>query len=174
MKEAPYDKFIDNWDVSEEIRVFPDYIQYNTRCWPCWIDYTKYEYKLERWELYFKAFKSSLVEFWKNYEETEPFNLIKDWKVNEKAALEYRKWYIKNGKRIHDELKKEYKDDPRFQEPYTLKDEQEDLDNAIWRISYYKSLTKRHEFKFDWHSRYSKKAKNRIIKKIKKKNWDTN
>ena len=32
MTEAPYEKFIDNCDVEEEIRVYPDYIQYNTWC----------------------------------------------------------------------------------------------------------------------------------------------
>ena len=172
MTEAPYDKFIWHTDVAEEIRVFPDYIQYNTRCWPCWIDYTKYNYKIEWTKLFVKAFESSLVEFWEDYEETAPFELIKNWEVDKKVASEYRKFRVQNWKRIHYELKKEYKDDPMFQTPYTLKDEKEDLDHATIRISYYKYLTNWHEFKFNWHSRYSERAKKWIIKKVKNENFD--
>ena len=172
MTEAPYEKFIDNCDVEEEIRVYPDYIKYNTWCWPCRIDYTKYNYKLEWDKLLIKAFDISIIEFWKDYEETEPFNIIKNWELNKTVTQQYRKWYIKNWRRIHYELKREYKDDLNLQRPYTIEDEKEHLDNAVWRLSYYKSLTKRHEFKFDWHSRYSWKAKKRIINRIKRKDFN--
>ena len=46
MNKAPYDEFIPSWDVAEMIRVFSDYIQYDTRCGPCWVDYAKYHYKI--------------------------------------------------------------------------------------------------------------------------------
>ena len=58
--KPPYEVFVSeefDTDVCEEIRVFPDYIHYNTRCWPCWIDYSKLEYKLEWGKLLVKAFE---------------------------------------------------------------------------------------------------------------------
>lgn len=63
--KPPYEVFVSevfDTDVCEEIRVFPDYIQYNTRCWPCWIDYSKLEYKLEWGKLLVKAFEYAFVD----------------------------------------------------------------------------------------------------------------
>ena len=70
--KPPYEVFVSeefDTDVCEEIRVFPDYIQYNTRCWPCWIDYSKLEYKLEWGKLLVKAFEYAYVDFDHQYEE---------------------------------------------------------------------------------------------------------
>lgn len=170
--KPPYDKFIGNWDVSEEIRVFPDYIQYNTRCWPCWIDYTKYFYKVDWKKLFVKAFEYAYVDFGEDYEETDKFYFLKDWKFDNKVAEEYKKWKIMDWKRIHEELKQEYKDDPDFQRDYTEEDEKEDIETAEFRAWYTKHLAEWHEFKYNWHSRYSRKARNYIIKKIENKDFD--
>ena len=173
INKPPYDKFIWNTDVAEEIRVFDGFIWYNTRCWPCRIDHVKYDYKIEWDKLFVKAFEADLVEFWKDYKETKPFYFLSRWKVIEQEVERYKKWFIKNSKRIHKELKEEHKDDPRFQKRYSKEEKKEDLEHADWRSRfYYKYLAEWHEFKYNWHSRYSNNAKKWILKKINEEDFD--
>ena len=172
MTEPPYDEFIENRDVAEQIRVFPDYIQYNTRCWPCRIDYAKYHYKVEWKKLFVKGFEYAYADFGEKYRQTEPFFFIKDWKFDEKIAEEYKKWKVKSWKRIHEELKKEHTDDPRFQGVFTKEDKKYYIKIAEERTEYIKSFLQWHEFKFDGDSRYSENAKNWIMKKIDNKDFD--
>ena len=100
--KPPYEVFVSeefDTDVCEEIRVFPDYIQYNTRCWPCWIDYSKLEYKLEWGKLLVKAFEYAYVDFDHQYEETDKFYLLRDWKLNSDEFNRYADWYIKESQK---------------------------------------------------------------------------
>ena len=174
MLEAPYDEFIDGWDVAEMIRVFPDYIQYDTWCGPCWIDYAKYHYKVAWNELIVKAFEYAYVDFGGNYEETKPFYFFRDWKFDEKVAEEYKKWKIEDWIRIHEKLKKEHEGDLRFHWEYNGEDKDYSIKLAEEKIEYVQSLAQWHEFEFDGDSRYSLKAKNYILAKIAKKDFDQN
>lgn len=172
MNEAPYDEFIPGWDVAEMIRVFPDYIQYNTWCGPCWVDYAKYHYKIQWDQLLVKAFEYAYVEFWEKYRQTEPFYFFRDWKFDEKIAEEYKKWMLENWRRICKELNEQHKSDPHFQKDFTSEDENRYLKLAEDKIEYCKDFAEWHEFEFDGDSRYSDNAKNRIMEKIKNKDFD--
>ena len=174
MNEAPYDEFIDGWDVAEMIRVFPEYIQYNTWCGPCWVDYAKYHYKVAWNELMVKAFEYAYVDFGEDYRQTEPFYFFRDWKFDEKVAEEYKKWKIESWMRIHEKLKKEHEWDLRFQWEYTKEDENRYIKLAEEKMEYIQSLAQWHEFEFDGDSRYSDNAKNYILAKIANKDFDQN
>ena len=172
MYETPYNECMYETDVREEIAVYPEYIQYNTRCWPCRIDYAKFEYKVEWKKLFVKAFEYAYVEFGKNYEETDPFFFLKEWKFDEKVAEEHKERMIKNMKRIHEEQKKEHKDDPRFQWDFTKEDEDYRTKTAKERSWYAKTIMEWHEFKYVPHTCCSRKARNYIIRKIENKDFD--
>lgn len=164
--KPPYDHFVSedcDSDVCEEIRVFPDYIKYNTWCWPCWIDYSKLEYKVEWFTLYVKAFEYAYVSFDNDFEETKPFYFIKDWKLD---TDEFNR-YID---RCIEDWKKEAKD---AGEEYTEEDRQFDIECAIDVIDDAKKYSEWHEFQYiDWPDRYSTNARRWIMRKVKNKDWD--
>lgn len=169
--KPPYEVFVSevfDTDVCEEIRVFPDYIQYNTRCWPCWIDYSKLEYKLEWGKLLVKAFEYAYVDFDHQYEETDKFYLLRDWKLNSDEFNRYLDWYMKESPK---EFLTKKKEKPDLQ--YTQKDRQEDIDRVSSVLNDAKKYSEWHEFKYiKWPERYSTKARKWIINKIENKDFD--
>ena len=169
--KPPYEVFVSeefDTDVCEEIRVFPDYIQYNTRCWPCWIDYSKLEYKLEWGKLLVKAFEYAYVDFDHQYEETDKFYLLSDWKLNSDEFNRYLDWYMKESPK---EFLTKKKEKPDLQ--YTQKDRQEDIDRVSSVLNDAKKYSEWHEFKYiKWPERYSTKARKWIINKIENRDFD--
>lgn len=166
-EKIPYDKFIWLSDVAEEIRVFPDYIQYNTWCWPARIDYAKYEYKIENDKLYVKAFEYAYVDFYDSYDETDKFYLVKDWTLNTDEFNRYIDWCVNEWQKY---VLKEKKKNPNIE--YTEKDRQDDIEMALEVIDNAKNYSEWHEFKYVEDERYSRKAKNRILKKVRNKDYD--
>ena len=92
-------------------------------------------------------FEYAYVDFEDDYEETDKFYLVKDWKFDSDIAMQYIKWCLRK------KWEKDYSKDL------------EDLDSELAKdvINNAKSYMKWHEFKYIEDERYSRKARNRII-----------
>lgn len=115
-----------------------------------------------------KAFEYAYVDFDHQYEETDKFYLLSDWKLNSDEFNRYLDWYMKESPK---EFLKKKKENPDLQ--YTQKDRQEDIDRVSSVLNDTKKYSESHEFKYiKWPERYSTKAKKWIIHKIKNQDFD--
>ena len=115
-----------------------------------------------------KAFEYAYVDFDHQYEETDKFYLLSDWKLNSDEFNRYLDWYMKESPK---EFLKKKKEKPDLQ--YTQKDRQEDIVRVSSVLNDTKKYSEWHEFKYiKWPERYSTKAKKWIIHKIKNQDFD--
>ncbi len=168
-KTAPYEESNLFWDMVEQIRVFPNYIQYNTSH----EDYAKYYYKLKWKKLFVKAFEYILevpyFDMEKKWYDMLWFHFIKDWKFDKKVTEEFMTFRVEYHKvGFQQWIGWSEEAENRFNEEAENRFNEE----AEKTIKKTKSFVKWHEFTFDGDKRYSTDAKNRIIEKIKNKNFD--
>ncbi len=115
-----------------------------------------------------KAFEYAYVDFDHQYEETDKFYLLRDWKLNSDEFNRYLDWYMKESPK---EFLTKKKGKPDLQ--YTQKDRQEDIDRVSSVLNDAKKYSEWHEFKYiKWPERYSTKARKWIINKIENRDFD--
>lgn len=115
-----------------------------------------------------KAFEYAYVDFDHQYEETDKFYLLRDWKLSSDEFNRYADWYMKESPK---EFLTKKKEKPDLQ--YTQKDRQEDIDRVSRVLDAAKKYSEWHEFRYiKWPERYSTKARKWIINKIENKDFD--
>lgn len=152
-------------DCNEEIWVYPNYIQYNTWCWPFAEYYIKLEYKVEWKFLLVRAIDYIFNDPGYDLEWYRKFHFIKDWELDLEETKKFTQWCV-------DECKAHMKEE-RKQGNNSDSEILEVLEYADDIIADAQDLVEWHEFKTtNDYTRYSTNAKKRIIEKIKNKDFN--
>ena len=161
-EKPPFDEYVmDGWGtphVVEKVRVYPDYIQYNTRCKDMRIHYLKFAYRVEWDKLFVKAFEFAFIDYDWPEKESDKYYILKDWNLNQEEIDRYTEWCV-------DVYKRYLRERARPRREYTEADKEDVMkrvNNELRRAKTYGDEW--HEFKYmSAGDRYWTRAKEWIL-----------